>query len=158
MTSKTTSFWQTKSLTEMTRNEWESICDHCGKCCLLKLQDEDDNEDQQDEANSVYYTNVICNLFDKSDGHCSDYWNREERVPTCIRLTQDNLADLEWMPPSCSYRRVMEGQGLPKWHHLITGNKNSIHEQKKSVLNRVVYENEVNEEDLEEHIVTWPLK
>ena len=147
-------FWQSKSLTEMNRDEWESLCDHCGKCCLLKLQD----DDASDEEESVYYTNVICNLFDKSDGHCSDYWNREERVPTCIRLTQDNLAELEWMPPSCSYRRVMEGRGLPKWHHLITGDKNTIHLKNKSVLGRVVFESAVDEEDLEEHIVTWPLK
>ena len=158
--SDTKSFWQTKSLTEMNRDEWESLCDHCGKCCLLKLQGEveENEEDIDDVEDPVYYTNVICNLFDKSDGHCTDYWNREERVPTCIRLTQENLADLEWMPPTCSYRRVMEGQGLPKWHHLITGDKNTIHEKNKSVLGRVVFENEVDEEDLEEHIVTWPLK
>jgi len=139
----------------MNRDEWESLCDHCGKCCLLKLQSE---EAEADEADSVYYTNVICNLFDKNDGHCTDYWNRETRVPSCVRLTQDNLEDLEWMPPSCSYRRIMEGQGLPKWHHLITGDKNSIHAMNKSVLGRVVFENEINEEELEEHIVTWPLK
>jgi len=152
--SNTKPFWQSKSLTEMNRDEWESLCDHCGKCCLLKLQDDDAN----DKEESVYYTNVVCNLFDKDDGHCTDYWNREERVPTCIRLTQDNLADLEWMPPSCSYKRVMEGRGLAKWHHLITGDKNTIHEKNQSVLGRVVFENEVDEEDLEEHIVTWPLK
>lgn len=146
-------FWQTKSLTEMDRDEWESLCDHCGKCCLLKLQD----EAADDEMDSVYYTNVVCNLFNKNDGHCTDYWNRETLVPTCIRLTQDNLADLEWMPPSCTYRRVLEGRGLPKWHHLITGDKNTIHEKNKSVLGRVVFENEVNEADLEEYIVTWPL-
>jgi len=151
---KSKPFWKEKSLSEMSRDEWESLCDHCGKCCLLKLQDEEVQEDED----SVYYTNVICNLFDKSNGHCSDYWNREERVPTCIRLTQDNLSDLEWMPPSCSYKRVMEGRGLAQWHHLITGNKNTIHEKNKSVLGRVVFENEVSEENLEEHIVTWPLK
>ena len=156
MSSNTTPFWQSKSLTEMNRDEWESLCDHCGKCCLLKLQD-DDPEDEEDDANSVYYTNVVCNLFDKNDGHCTDYWNRETLVPTCVRLTQDNLADLEWMPPSCSYRRIMEGRGLPNWHHLITGDKNTIHEKNKSVLGRVVFEKEVDEENLEEHIVTWPL-
>lgn len=155
MSNNTEPFWQTKSLTEMTRDEWESLCDHCGKCCLLKLQDD---EAEGDDASSIYYTNVICNLFDKSDGHCSDYWNRETRVPTCIRLTRDNLAELEWMPPSCSYRRVMEGRGLAKWHHLVTGDKKSIHARNKSVLGRVVFESEINEEDLEEHIVTWPLK
>lgn len=148
-------FWEQKSLIEMSRDEWESLCDHCGKCCLIKLQDE---ESEADEADSVYYTNVVCNLFDTNDGHCSDYWNRETRVPSCIRLTQDNLEDLEWMPPSCTYRRVMEGRGVPKWHHLISGDKTTIHKQNKSVLGRTVFEHEVSEEDLEEHIVTWPLK
>ncbi len=148
-------FWEQKSLIEMSRDEWESLCDHCGKCCLIKLQDE---ESEADEADSVYYTNVVCNLFDTNDGHCSDYWNRESRVPSCIRLTQDNLEDLEWMPPSCTYRRVMEGRGVPKWHHLISGDKTTIHKQNKSVLGRTVFEHEVSEEDLEEHIVTWPLK
>lgn len=147
-------FWKEKTLSEMNRDQWESLCDHCGKCCLLKLQD----DEATDEEESVYYTNVVCNLFDKNDGHCTDYWNREERVPTCIRLTQDNLSDLEWMPPSCSYKRVMEGRGLAKWHHLITGDKNTIHEKNQSALGRVVFESEVDEENLEEHIVTWPLK
>jgi len=153
MTKKIVPFWQSKPLTEMNREEWESLCDHCGKCCLLKLQDDGDSDEQA----SVYYTNVVCDLFDKNDGHCSDYENREERVPTCLRLTQDNLSSLEWMPPSCAYRRIMEGRGLPKWHHLITGDKTTIHAQNKSVLGRVVFEHEVEEEQLEEHIVTWPL-
>jgi len=152
MSSDVKPFWQTKSLTEMHRDEWESLCDHCGKCCLLKLQDAEDDEE------SVYYTNVVCNLFDKDDGHCTDYWNRETLVPSCLRLTQDNLSSLEWMPPSCSYRRIMEGRGLASWHHLITGDKNTIHEKNKSVLGKVVFEKDVNDEELEEHIVTWPLK
>jgi len=160
MTENKQVFWQTKSLTEMNRDEWESLCDHCGKCCLVKLQDDSDDEHNTEEhaQGSVYYTNVICNLFDKSNGHCTDYWNRETLVPTCLRLTQDNLAELEWMPPSCSYRRVMEGRGLPSWHHLITGDKSTIHEKNKSVLGRVVFENEVDENNLEEHIITWPLR
>jgi len=154
MTSDTKPFWKTTKLTDMNRDQWESLCDHCGKCCLLKLQD----DDATDEKDSVYYTDVVCDLFDKKDGYCTDYWNREERVPTCLRLTQENLSGLAWMPPSCSYRRIMEGRGLPKWHHLITGDKNTIHEKRKSVLGRVVFESEVSEKDLEEHIVTWPLK
>lgn len=143
-------FWQTTSLTEMSRDQWESLCDHCGKCCLLKLQDED--------SDSVYYTDIVCDLFDKKSGDCADYENRQAIIPECVRLTQDNLEDLQWMPLSCSYRRIMEGRGLPKWHHLITGNNNSVHEQKKSVLGRVVFEHEIEEDELEEHIITWPLK
>jgi len=143
-------FWETKTLTEMSREEWESLCDHCGKCCLMKLEDED-------EARSVYYTDIVCDLFDMKNGHCSDYWHRETRVPTCLRLTQDNLDLIEWLPPSCAYRRIMEGQGLADWHHLISGDKATIHETGHSVLGKVVFEKDVNEEDLEEHIVEWAL-
>lgn len=139
----------------MSREEWESLCDHCGKCCLTKLEDDD-------EAGSVYYTNIICDLFDESNGHCSDYWNREKRVPTCLRLTQDNLNQIEWLPPSCAYRSIMEGRGLPSWHHLISGSKQSIHDTGNSVLGKIVFDKDINDnhdEDYpyEEHIVEWPL-
>jgi uncharacterized cysteine cluster protein YcgN (CxxCxxCC family) len=145
------SFWKEKSLTEMSRDEWESLCDHCGKCCLMKLEDEDDE-------GSIYYTNIVCDLFNKKDGSCTDYWNRETLVPTCLRLTQDNLDQIEWLPPSCAYRRIMEGRGLARWHHLVSGDKNTIHETGHSALGRVVFEKNVSEDELEEHIVTWPLK
>jgi uncharacterized cysteine cluster protein YcgN (CxxCxxCC family) len=145
------SFWKEKSLTQMSREEWESLCDHCGKCCLMKLEDEDDE-------GSIYYTSIVCDLFNKDDGSCTDYLNREKLVPTCLRLTQDNLEQIEWMPPSCAYRRVIEGRGLAKWHHLVSGDKKSIHETGNSVLDRVVFEKYVDEDDLEEYIVTWPLK
>ncbi len=154
MTNQQKPFWEEKKLTEMNRDEWESLCDHCGKCCLLKLQDEDS---ENDEAESVYYTDVVCNLFDKKDGHCTDYWNREVQVPTCIKLTQDNLDDIEWLPPSCAYRRILEGRGLEDWHHLISGDKNTIHQTGNSAIGRVLFEKDVDEDELEEHIVTWPL-
>jgi len=151
-------FWQEKSLKQMTRDEWESLCDHCGKCCLLKLEDEcDDEEENCDKAQPVYYTNIVCNLFNQQDGSCTDYWNRQELVPNCIRLTQDNLEQIDWLPLSCAYRGIMEGRGLADWHHLISGDKNTIHETGNSVLGKVVFEKEVDEEELEEHIVEWPL-
>ena len=145
-------FWEEKSLKQMTQAEWESLCDHCGKCCLLKLEDADD------EAQSVYYTNVVCDLFNQQNGHCTDYQQREERVPSCVKLTQDNLEQLAWMPPGCAYRRLMEGRGLPQWHHLVSGDKNTIHETDHSVLNKVVLEKNVAEDEWEEHIVVWPLQ
>jgi hypothetical protein len=151
MSVKNKPFWEQKSLAEMNHNEWESLCDHCGKCCLLKL------EDENDEAGSVYYTDIVCNLFIHENGHCSDYQNREKRVPTCLRLTQDNLDDIAWLPPSCAYRRVMEGGGLEDWHHLISGDKNTIHETGNSVIGKIVFEKDVNDDELEEHIVEWPL-
>ncbi|HIP94826.1 MAG TPA: YcgN family cysteine cluster protein [Leucothrix sp.] len=147
-------FWKTKSLIEMSREEWESLCDHCGKCCLIKLQD---SNDENDEALSVYYTNIVCNLFDMQTGHCSDYQNRETLVPTCLRLTQDNLEQIEWLPPSCAYRCIMEGRGLADWHHLVSGDKNTIHQTGNSVLRKIVFEKDTEEEQLEEHIVEWPL-
>lgn len=143
-------FWETKTLSEMTQEEWESLCDHCGKCCLVKLEDDD-------EAQSVYYTNVACNLLDIKHGQCTDYANRQKRVPSCLRLTKDNLEQIHSLPLSCSYRRVYEGQGLAEWHHLITNNVATIHDLGYSVIGKVVSENDVDDENLEEHIVEWPL-
>ena len=143
-------WWDNISLADMTRDQWESLCDHCGKCCLIKLEDEEDGQ--------VYYTDVVCDLFKDEDCHCSDYWHRETRVPSCIRLTQDNLDTINWMPPSCAYRRIQDEQGLPDWHHLVTGDKNIIHELGHSVKGRTVFEKTINhEEDFEEHVVEWPL-
>lgn len=167
--SETMAFWEEKSLSEMTREEWESLCDHCGKCCLIKLEDENgENEVEQadspveEDTQQVYYTNIICNLFNTTNGHCSDYRHRETRVPECLRLTPENLEQIEWLPPSCSYRRLMEGRGLPDWHHLISGDKNTIHATGHSALGKIVLEKECfikGEDDYpyENHIVDWPL-
>ncbi len=154
MTNQQKPFWEEKKLTEMNREEWESLCDHCGKCCLLKLQDEDS---ENDDTESVYYTDIACKLYNNEEGQCTDYANREVLVPSCIKLTQDNLNDIEWLPPSCAYRRILEGRGLEDWHHLISGYKNTIHETGYSAIGRVVYAKDVNEDELEEHIVEWPL-
>lgn len=143
-------WWDTIKLSEMSRDQWEQLCDHCGKCCLVKLEDEEDGQ--------VYYTDIVCDLFIDADCHCSDYWNREVRVPTCIRLTQDNLDQINWMPPSCAYRRIQDEQGLPQWHHLISGSKDKIHEVGQSVKGKTVFEKNIkNKADYEEHVVEWPL-
>jgi uncharacterized cysteine cluster protein YcgN (CxxCxxCC family) len=104
----------------------------------------------------------VCDLFNQTDGSCTDYWNRQTRVPSCLRLTQDNLDQIEWLPPSCAYRRIMEGRGLADWHHLVSGDKNTIHETSHSVLGKVVFEKDINTNNkenypYEEHIVEWPL-
>jgi len=145
-----TNWWESTSLADMTREQWESLCDHCGKCCLIKLEDEDDGQ--------VYYTDVVCDLFQDKDCHCSDYWNRETLVPTCVRLTQDNLDTINWMPPSCAYRSIQDEQGLPEWHHLVSGNKATIHQQGQSVKGRTIFEKEIKHaDDYQEHVVEWPL-
>lgn len=142
-------FWQRKALAEMTRDEWESLCDHCAKCCLIKLED--------DEDDTIYYTDIACDLVDKKTCQCSDYWNRTTLVPDCLQLTMDNLDQLYWMPPTCSYRLIDEGKALPEWHHLITGNKEAIHQAGDSIAGRFFYAKQIKEEEWEEHVVEWPL-
>ncbi|RIJ18210.1 YcgN family cysteine cluster protein [Henriciella mobilis] len=140
-------FWETKQLSELTREEWESLCDGCGKCCLLKLEDEDTGE--------VAYTRLHCRLFDPETCSCSDYENRKEKVPDCIILTPQSVSDLKWMPKSCAYRRINEGRGLADWHHLVCGDRNRIHEKGHSVLGRTVSEDSVLEEDQINWIIDW---
>lgn len=147
---RTPPWWKQKSLAEMNEAEWESICDHCAKCCLIKLEDEEDS--------TVYYTDVACDLLDGKTCQCKDYANRETLVPECLHLTPDNLDELYWMPPSCAYRLLHEGKNLPSWHHLVSGDKQSIHRMKQSVIGRFTYAAEVNEADWEDRVVTWPLK
>ena len=146
---KENAWWDEKHLSEMSRSEWEQICDHCGKCCLHKLEDETDN--------TVYYTDIACYLVNKDSCYCGDYENRRTLVPECVQLSVDNLDQINWMPPSCSYRLLKQGQALPSWHHLITGDKESIHRCGKSIKARYVSETEVEEDEFEEHVVEWPL-
>lgn len=145
-------FWQTKDFTEMTHDEWESLCDGCGKCCLHKLIDEDD------VTETLHYTDVTCALLDGSTGLCSNYANRKEFVPDCVVITPANVHELSYMPPSCAYRRLAEGRDLPSWHPLRhNGSREPMQAAGMSAAQRVINENEVHE-DLELRIVTWPLK
>lgn len=136
-------FWKTKGLEELTHEEWESLCDGCGKCCLLKLEDEDTGD--------IAYTRLHCKLLDSGSCRCSDYENRKELVPDCIILTPQGVADLKWMPKSCAYRRVHEGRGLPDWHHLVCGDRERIHKEGHSIQGRTVSEDSV----IEEHHINW---
>ena len=142
-------WWKEKALAEMNQEEWESLCDNCAKCCLNKLEDEDDG--------IVYYTDVACDLLNERSCQCGDYTNRERLVPDCLRLTTENLDQLYWMPPGCAYRLLHEGKDLPPWHHLVSGSRDTIHEVGESVRGRFVYAKEVDEDTWEERIVEWPL-
>ena len=140
-------FWETKSLTEMTPQEWESLCDGCAKCCLIKLEDEDSGD--------VAYTRLHCKLLDADLCHCSDYANRKAKVPDCVILTPKSVSELKWMPKSCAYRRVHEGRGLEDWHHLVCGDRQRIHEVDKSIVGQTVSEETVFEEDQIDWIIDW---
>lgn len=111
-------FWRTKRLDEMSAQEWESLCDGCGRCCLIRFEDEDTGE--------IWPTRVACKLFDGDTCRCTDYANRKRHVPDCIKLTPWNIEALTWMPRSCAYRRLHEGRDLAWWHPLVSGDPATV--------------------------------
>ena len=125
-------FWETKTLNQMTDGEWESLCDGCGLCCLIRFEDEDTSE--------VIPTRVSCKLFDADLCRCADYHGRKAHVPDCIKLTPHNIDNLMWMPRSCAYRRLHEGKPLPQWHPLQTGDPDSVHKAGISVRGQTISE------------------
>lgn len=135
-------------MAEMSPSEWESLCDNCGKCCCIRLED--------DDTGDVYITDVACKLFDPSSCKCTDYPNRSKKVPDCVTLTKDNVDQLHWMPQTCAYRLVSEGKDLPDYHHLISGSRDSIHEAGMSVQDAVTSEIFVTEDEQITRIVIWP--
>jgi uncharacterized cysteine cluster protein YcgN (CxxCxxCC family) len=138
-------FWETTSLKDMTRKQWESLCDGCALCCLHKLEDEDTEE--------VYYTDVHCRYMDTANCNCTVYLERQEKVPNCVWLTPDQVSEFHWLPDSCAYRVLAEGRKLADWHPLISGDPNSVHEAGVSIKGKGVADNQVAEEDWEDHII-----
>ncbi|MCH4092162.1 YcgN family cysteine cluster protein [Acetobacter sp.] len=141
-----TPFWETKSLEQMTTEEWESLCDGCGRCCLHKLRDEDDG--------SLYYTNVACRLLDTHTCRCTDYAGRHRKVQDCITLTAPMLETIDWLPSTCAYKRLSDGLPLPDWHPLLTGNPDSVREAGISAGDRCISERRAG--NLEDYVVEWP--
>ncbi len=139
-------FWKTKAPADMTRSEWESLCDGCARCCLHKLEDI--------ETAEVVYTNVVCRLLDQGTCSCTKYAERQRLVPDCLVLTPDMIGRLHWMPSTCAYRLLAEGKDLMWWHPLVSGDPNTVHEAGISVRGRVVDERKAG--DLEDYIVDWP--
>jgi len=138
-------FWLEKHLAELTRDEWESLCDHCAKCCLHKIEDIDTRE--------IHFTNVCCRYLEQETCQCTEYQDRSVLVSDCVTLTPDDLKDPYWLPSTCSYRLLAEGKPLPEWHPLITGNPQSALESGNGICGRVVSETEAD--DLEQHLITW---
>ncbi|NWJ25212.1 YcgN family cysteine cluster protein [Rhizobium sp. RM] len=142
-------FWKTKTLEQMTGEEWESLCDGCGLCCLNKLEDWDTGE--------VVFTSVRCQLLDGESCRCSDYENRRATVPDCIQLDLKKVDEIGWLPPTCAYALVRDGKDLYWWHYLVSGDTETVHQAGISARGRTVSETDVDVDDFEDYVVDWPL-
>jgi len=142
-------FWRVKTLEQMTSAEWESLCDGCGLCCLVRFEDEDSGE--------VVPTRVHCKLFDPDKCACTDYANRARHVPDCVKLTPGNIEALGWMPFSCAYRRIHEGRDLASWHPLVSGDPESVHRAGVSVRGQTISEAVLAEPEDALDFAAWDL-
>lgn len=138
-------FWERFSLSEMSDDEWEALCDGCGQCCLVKLEDEDSGD--------IVTLDLACRLLDIPHCRCSDYANRFTHVPGCTKLSLDNLPAFRWLPGSCAYRRLHEGRGLASWHPLVSGDPRSVQRAGIGVARFAVPEGSVPDDELEDHII-----
>ncbi len=139
------SFWKTKKLPEMTTEEWESLCDNCGKCCLHKLEDEDSGE--------IVFTSVACKLINLTTCRCTRYNERTQLVPECLNLKQNNFTQYHWLPSTCAYRLLHEDKELPAWHPLVSGTTASVKTAGVSIRSYAIKESmAVN---LEDHVIEW---
>ena len=138
-------FWETKALADMSKTEWESLCDGCALCCLHKLEDEDTGE--------VYYTDVHCGYMDTQNCQCTVYLDRQKKVPHCVWLTPEQAASFHWLPETCAYRLLAEGQPLFDWHPLISGDPNSVHQAGISIQGKGISDREIAEGDWQERII-----
>jgi uncharacterized cysteine cluster protein YcgN (CxxCxxCC family) len=136
-------FWETKTLAELDRGQWEALCDGCGKCCIHKLEDE--------ETGELHPTNVACRMLDRRAGQCKDYRNRRAYVPDCVRLTTKNVYTTDWLPSTCAYRLRANGEKLPDWHYLVSGDREAVHRAGESTRGWTVSEDDAGE--LEFHLV-----
>ena len=137
-------FWELP-LDKLTRDEWEALCDGCGRCCLHKLEDEDTGE--------IVHTNVACKLLDTHTARCKDYRHRKAFVPDCLRLTMRNVHEVNWLPVTCAYKLRADGMPLPDWHPLLTGDPGSVHRAGISAAGKVVSETDAG--PLEHHVTDW---
>ncbi|MEM7739352.1 MAG: YcgN family cysteine cluster protein [Pseudomonadota bacterium] len=139
-------FWERKNLSEMNLAEWESLCDGCGRCCTVTIEDED-------EPDLLHETSLCCRLFDPNKRRCTRYEQRTDIVPECVILTPRNVRDLGFMPDTCAYRLISEGKGLKPWHPLVSGDPKSVERAGVAVPKTLTNETLVDENDLWRHVI-----
>lgn len=141
-------FWELP-LASLTPLEWETLCDGCARCCLHKLQDEDDDL-------ALYYTRVVCQYLDEETCQCRHYQTRQQLVPDCLVMNPEILEEaIDWMPSTCAYKLRYYGKPLKAWHPLIAGNRQLMDEQDISVTGKVIPDSHVSDDGIEEHIIRW---
>lgn len=138
-------FWERKSLEQMTTEEWEKLCDGCGRCCLEKLEDEN--------SGKVFYTSVACRYLDTWSCRCLEYQNRFHNVPDCLVINPKVIREISWLPKTCAYRRVIEGKNLEDWHPMVSGDVDSVHKAGVSVRDKVISATYVLEDDFDAYII-----
>ena len=138
-------FWREKRLDQLSREEWELLCDGCAKCCLIRLEDEADG--------AVYETSLACRLLDRRTRRCTGYGERHARVPSCLRLTPETVGEFDWLPGSCAYRLVARGEDLPEWHHLVCGDRARVRHAGAAIGTGVRSETEVPEGDWQDYLI-----
>ncbi len=139
-------FWEFP-LEQLDKEQWEALCDGCGRCCLKKLIDT--------KTEQVHYTRVVCRYLEQNKCRCQAYSRRQKLVPDCLVLNMENLPQLHWIPDTCAYRLRLEGKPLPAWHPLLTGSRDAMRQEQISVTGKVVSEEYVHEDGLQEHIIRW---
>lgn len=144
MLKRTVTFWNETPLSELSAEEWEALCDGCAKCCLHKLEDEDDGQ--------IYYTDLACHLLDLHSCRCSDYPNRHINVPDCIAFNAGDVEQMHWLPDTCAYRLRYLGEPLYDWHYLISGSRETVHQANESI--RDFAERDCGQ-DIEEHVIDF---
>jgi len=141
-------FWKEKTLAQMSTQEWESLCDGCGKCCLNKIID--------DDTEALHFTNVACHLLHTKSCKCRKYEQRFKLVKDCVKVSLDDIEQFHWLPASCAYRLLVEEKPLPAWHPLITGSQSAMHKAGCSIRGKIISEAAIDLDNLEDYIVTWP--
>lgn len=145
MTSPPQPFWKTKTLEEMSQGEWESLCDGCARCCLVKLEDE--------ESGEIHLTRLACRLLSVKSCRCTKYARRFELMSDCVALTPGKIRKIKWLPVSCAYRRIAEGRDLAWWHPLVSGDPETVHQAGISVSSFAMTEARVKEENYLRYII-----
>ncbi len=143
-------YWEKLTLEQMSKSQWEALCDGCGRCCLIKLEDEDSGE--------IVDTSVACRQLDIETCRCLDYQNRLECVPMCVRISVETLDEIlsrkNWLPATCAYRLLAEKKSLPEWHPLLSGNPESVHAVGASIQSFALSEEYVHPEQLVDFIIS----